>query len=199
MQNTIVDFLRHGEPVGGRRFRGSGVDDALSETGWRQMWKAVGDQTPWTRVLCSPLQRCEAFARALAERHRLPLRVDDRFREVGFGVWEGFSPADIERDDPEAYAAFYRDPLRNRPQGSETLESFGARVAQALEQAFAEASGEHVLVVAHAGVIRAVLGVTMQSDPIAWYRTRIDNAGVTRLRRDAYGTRLEFHNRRSLE
>ena len=39
---TTIDLIRHGEPVGGRKYRGQ-TDDPLSEKGWEQMWKAVGD------------------------------------------------------------------------------------------------------------------------------------------------------------
>ena len=198
MKETLVDFLRHGEPVGGRRYRGDGVDDPLSEKGWQQMWAAVGDPVPWQRVVSSPLQRCQAFAVALAEKHRLPLSVEQRFREVGQGVWEGLTPDEILQRDPDAYAAFHNDPRRNRPPGAEPLEAFGQRVAEALEELFSDRPGEHLLVVAHAGVIRAALGYVLQSDPVAWYRTRIDNAALTRFRRGPYGNKLEFHNRPSL-
>ena len=198
MADTIVDFLRHGEPVGGRRYRGDGVDDPLSEKGWQQMWGALGDAAPWAAVVTSPMQRCQAFAVALTEKLSLPLTVEHRFREVGLGGWEGLSPDDILASDPDSYAAFYRDPRRNRPQGAETLEAFGARVAEALEQVLNDYTGQQVLVVAHAGVIRAALGHVLRSDPVAWYRTRIDNAALTRFRRGEYGTKLEFHNRSSL-
>jgi len=198
MKETLVDFIRHGEPVGGRRYRGDGVDDPLSENGWQQMWAAVGDQAPWQRVVSSPLQRCHAFALALAEKHRLPLSVEQRFREVGQGVWEGLTPDQIVQRDPAAYAAFHHDPCRNRPPGAEPLDAFGQRVAEALEELFSDCPGEHVLVVAHAGGIRAALGYVLQSDPVAWYRTRIDNAALTRFRRGPYGNKLEFHNRPSL-
>jgi alpha-ribazole phosphatase len=198
MNETLVDFLRHGEPVGGRRYRGDGVDDPLSEKGWQQMWAAVGEPVPWGRVVSSPLQRCRAFALALAEKHRLPLSVEQRFREVGQGVWEGLSPDEIVQRDPDAYAAFQHDPSRNRPPGAEPLDAFGQRVAQALEELFSACPGEHVLVVAHAGVIRAALGHVLQADPLAWYRVRVDNAALTRFRRGPYGNKLEFHNRPSL-
>jgi probable phosphoglycerate mutase len=197
--DTLIDFLRHGEPVGGRRFRGDGVDDPLSETGWRQMWRAVGETAPWQRIISSPMQRCRAFAEALAQRHNLPLHVEARFREVGFGTWEGLSPDEILARDPAGYAAFYRNPVTNRPPGAESLQAFGERVGAALGEAVRAAPGEHLLVVAHAGVIRAALGQVLQAQPVAWYRTRIDNAGLTRVRSGPGGDRLEFHNRRALE
>jgi probable phosphoglycerate mutase len=198
MTDTLVDFMRHGEPVGGRRYRGDGVDDPLSEQGWQQMWAAVGEPVPWQRVVTSPLQRCQAFALALADKHRLPLSIEQRFREVGQGEWEGLTPDDILQRDPAAYAAFHHDPVRNRPRGAEALEAFGQRVAEALEELFSAHAGEHVLVVAHAGVIRAALGHVLQSDPVAWYRTRVDNAALTRFRCGRFGNKLEFHNRPSL-
>ena len=37
MSDTVIDLIRHGEPVGGRRYRGH-IDDPLSERGWQQMW-----------------------------------------------------------------------------------------------------------------------------------------------------------------
>ncbi len=73
---STIDLLRHGEPVGGVRYRGDGVDDPLSERGWAQMWAAVGEFTDWTHVISSPLLRCCRFADAVAERYHLPLVVD---------------------------------------------------------------------------------------------------------------------------
>ena len=39
---TIIDLLRHGEPLGGSRYRGNRIDDPLTEKGWRQMWRGIG-------------------------------------------------------------------------------------------------------------------------------------------------------------
>jgi len=195
MTDTLVDFLRHGEPVGGRCYRGNGVDDPLGETGWAQMWAALGDACPWDEIITSPLQRCHAFAAALGERHALPVRIEPRFREVGFGAWEGRTPAQILAENAAEYHAFHDDPLCNRPDGAEPLEEFGARVAEALAELLSDSAGRHLLVVAHAGVIRAALGGVLKADPAGWYRTRIDNAGLTRFREGGQGLRLEFHNR----
>lgn len=195
MIDTVIDFIRHGEPVGGRCYRGNGIDDPLSETGWEQMWSAVGEFCCWDRIVSSPLQRCHAFAQAFGERHDVPVVVEPRFREVGFGCWEGVTPDELLASSPLEYHAFHENPRRNRPAGAESLECFGARVATALDDLVRACSGEHVLVVAHAGVVRAALGHVLQADPVAWYRVRVDNASLTRLRHDRHGYRMEFHNR----
>ena len=159
------------------------------------MWSAVGDEVTWQRIVSSPMQRCKAFAQALGERHALPLSFEHRFREVGMGSWEGLSPDEVIARNQAEYQAFYQDPLCNRPAGAEPLEEFGRRVSTALIELLAERDGEHVLVVAHAGVIRAALGHVLQAAPSAWYRSRVDNAGFTRFRGTAHCLRLEFHNR----
>ena len=43
-RETTIDLLRHGEPLGGGRYRGQ-MDDALSEKGWQQMWQAVAGRS----------------------------------------------------------------------------------------------------------------------------------------------------------
>jgi alpha-ribazole phosphatase len=194
MQQTVVDLIRHGEPQGGRRYRGNGTDDPLSDLGWEQMWQAVGDRHPWHQVVASPLARCRAFAVALASRHGLPLAVEPDLREVGMGCWEGRTPHQVMADEPESFDAFYRDPVRCRPRGGESLESLSERVGRAYDNLVASHPGRHLLIVAHAGVMRALVGRVLLADPERWYRIRLDYAGVVRIRHERFGASLECVN-----
>lgn len=198
MPTTLIDFIRHGEPVGGRRYRGSGVDDPLSEVGWQQMWQAVGKRRLEVKLITSPLRRCHEFASALAERDGLSVVLEERFREIGIGAWEGLTPQEARTKDPTAYARYYSDPVRGLPEGAESLKDLLARVGHAYEELVREHRDQQVLVVAHAGVIRAMLGHVLQAYPNAWYSARVDYAGITRFHHGAHGSRLEFHNRRTL-
>jgi alpha-ribazole phosphatase/probable phosphoglycerate mutase len=182
-RETEIELLRHGEPVGGRRYRGQ-VDDVLSEKGWQQMWNAVGDRADWQQIVSSPLQRCCAFAMALGERHGLPVRVDARFAEVGFGSWEGRTRQELEADDPGQVARFLRDPVGNRPPGAELLDDFTARVQAGLDDVVQAYAGQRVLLVAHAGVIRSVMAHVLGMPPAVMYRIHVANAGLTRIRTD---------------
>lgn len=195
---TVIDFIRHGEPRGGNLYRGASIDDPLSEKGWRQMWRALGDGNHWDRIISSPLARCREFAQALADKNGLAVSIERDFREVGFGDWEGRSSAQIRKTHPQEYEAFYADPVHNRPDGAEDLHHFGQRVGAALEKAAAQYAGRHILIVAHAGVIRAALGHVMQAPPTAWYRAKVFNAGITRFQFDTPGKQLIFHNRTEL-
>jgi broad specificity phosphatase PhoE len=180
---TEIELLRHGEPVGGRRYRGK-LDDALSEKGWQQMWHAVGDRADWQQIVTSPLQRCSAFAMALGERHGLPVKVDARFAEVGFGSWEGRTREELEAEVPGQVARFLRDPVGNRPAGAELLDDFTTRVQAGLGDVLQTHAGQRVLLVAHAGVIRSIMAHVLGMPPAVMYRIYVANAGLTRIRTD---------------
>lgn len=153
---TQIDVIRHGEPVGGRRYRGHGVNDPLTEKGWQQMWGAVADCSDWQHIASSPLSRCLDFAQQLSKKLKIGYSVDDRLKEVGFGTWEGLTPDEIIANDIDALKQFYKDPIRNRPEGAEPLASFSSRVWDAYEDISRKHVNEKVLIVGHAGVIRAI-------------------------------------------
>lgn len=199
MRITTIDLMRHGEPAGGRKFRGQ-TDDPLSEDGWQQMWDAVGEFHAWQHVVTSPLARCAAFAHALRERQQIPLSEDARLMELGFGAWEGRAPEELTQQDPETLLRFWRDPLHHSPVGAEPLTEFAARVTAVWHTLLKEYRGEHVLVVTHAGVIRMMMAYVLGMPLDHLFRIQVGNAAITRLQLDAEGRgampSLVFHGGR---
>lgn len=196
---TTIDLIRHGEPVGGSKYRGQ-IDDPLSDKGWAQMRAAVADHAPWQAVVSSPLRRCAAFADEVALRHRLPLRLDERFKEIGFGAWEGRAKAEISAADAQALQRFYADPVTCHPPGAEPLAAFGRRIIAAWEDLLQAHAGRHVLLVAHAGVIRRVVAHALAARPERMFRIQVSHAAITRIRVDGVGVEatanLLFHGGR---
>lgn len=188
MATTTIDLIRHGEPVGGRKYRGQ-TDDPLSEKGYQQMWEAVGDYHDWQQIVTSPLSRCQAFAQLLHEKWQIPLKQEARLKEVEFGVWEGQTPQQLKENNPEILLNFKLDPIGNRPEGAETLEAFYARVAQAWDNLLQEFYGQHVLVVCHAGVIRMVLAHVLGIPLANIYRIQVASAAVSRVAIEGQGAR----------
>jgi alpha-ribazole phosphatase len=180
---TQIDLLRHGEPVGGKRYRGQ-LDDALSEKGWQQMWRSVEGMSDWQQIMTSPLLRCSSFAVALGERLQLPVHVEPRFREVGFGEWEGYTRGELEAFNPGQVARFLQDPVNSRPPGAEPLEDFTGRVQAGFDDLLDRFAGQSVLVVAHAGVIRAIMAYVLEVPPSRMYRIHVANAALSRIRTD---------------
>jgi probable phosphoglycerate mutase len=168
------------------------VDDPLSERGWTQMWAAVEESSDWTHVVSSPLRRCRGFAEAVAERYGLPLVVDERFREMSFGAWEGRRHEEVRDADPDAYHAFFRDAVSHPPPGSEPLDTFYTRVRSGLLDVFDEHPEGHILLVCHLGVMRAATALALEMPLSALYRMHAPYAGRIRLRRTMRGIELWF-------
>lgn len=186
-----IGILRHGEPEGGRRYRGCGMDDPLSGRGWWQMWSRIAQSGEWASVVTSPMRRAREFAEIYARRNRLPLQVIDDLREIGMGDWEGRSPEEVAARDPEGYAAYYADPPNGMPQGAEPLEAFYTRVKGALDHL---AGSGPILVVAHAGVVRVALACALEGSCNAMMRVKVPYAGLSRLTRDYRGWSLISHS-----
>ena len=153
---TYIDIIRHGEPVGGRRYRGYSIDDPLTEKGWTQMRSAVPENPRWQHIVSSPLKRCLEFSQELASDLQISVSVEDNLKEIGFGTWEGKTPDEIQAEDSEALNLFYKDPVYNRPEGAEPLDTFSVRVCNAYQSIIENNPHKHVLIVAHAGVVRAI-------------------------------------------
>lgn len=196
MNETIIDLLRHGEPVGGKKYRGQS-DDPLSDLGWTEMRSKLAGHAPWQRVISSPLSRCREFAEELATGHGLPLHVDERLKEVGFGVWEGKTAAQLHQEDPQQLSRFRADPVNARPAGAEPLEQFCRRVVAALDEIIACHRYEHLLIICHAGVIRMALAHVLRIPLANAYRLEVASAALSRLAFDSGATpRLVFHDGR---
>ena len=145
------------------------------------MWHTVSGETPWQQIITSPLLRCREFASSLSEKLQIPLDQDERLKEVGFGAWEGKTSAELEASAPGILNRFYHDPIVHRPSGAEQLERFSARVNQALDQTVRAHPGKHILIVCHAGVIRAVLTRVMSAPLVSMYRCSVASASVSRI------------------
>jgi alpha-ribazole phosphatase len=196
LSETRIDLLRHGEPLGGRRYRGQS-DDPLSDKGWLQMRSAVADVNAWDVIYSSPLRRCAEFAEELAAKLAVPIRIDARLKEIGFGSWEGRTAEELRQDDPYCIERFWRDPVKNRPAGAEPVASFHTRVAAAWQAILDSHTGQRVLIVGHAGITRMVVSLVLGSPPEHMFRIQVENAGITRVRVRSAGDEafpiLEFH------
>ncbi|WP_250656381.1 histidine phosphatase family protein [Alkalimarinus coralli] len=180
-KETIIDLLRHGEPVGGRLLRGS-QDDPLTEEGWNQMRASVGDHRPWQQIISSPLRRCSEFARQLADNRNTPYKEVAGFQEIGFGCWEGMSPEQIMAAYPGELEAYWRDPTQFSPPEGETLDAFMQRIADHWRGMLTDHQGQHVLLVCHGGVIRAIINQILEMPLNALWRVEVPYANISRIR-----------------
>ncbi len=180
-QATTIDLIRHGEPLGGRKVRGS-QDDPLSDDGWQQMRDAVAPGASWQRIICSPLLRCSEFAHELAGQLVIPLRVETDFREVHFGLWEGLTGAEIMAEWPELLDKVWSNAVAHTPPEGELLLDFKTRVGAAWDNTLAVHAGQHLLVIAHGGTIRMILCHALGLPIEHMWRFDVQYASLSRLR-----------------
>ena len=179
---TTVDLLRHGEPEGGEKFRGA-LDDPLSLLGWEQLRTAVGDYRAWQAIVSSPLIRCAAFAKELADRLDRPLEIVPDFRELNFGAWEGRTGAEVYTADQLAVTQFWCDPVAHPVPGGEAVSDFDRRVSTAWSVLLERYRGQHVLLVAHGGTIRMVLRQALDLSLTNLWRFEVPYAALSRVRK----------------
>jgi alpha-ribazole phosphatase len=178
--SRFADLLRHGEAAGGPCFRGS-RDDPLTALGWSQLRAAVQglcEPAAWDAVLCSPAQRCAAFAHDLGSRLALPVTEMPALRERHFGVWEGCRAADLPL---AALQAFWRDPVGFTPPQAESLPAFQTRVTAAWRQVEL-GRAERPLLVTHGGVVRVIVGAVLGMPATSLLLLEVPHACRTRLR-----------------
>lgn len=194
---TTIDLLRHGEAAPGLCL-GRDFDAPLTAMGWAQMRGALdGGIAAWDGVVSSPLRRCAAFAEELAQHRQLPLRQEPRWRELGFGVWEGRSWNALYEEEGERLLAFQRKPARHPALGGEDYPDFEARVAEAWAGLLETARGGHWLLVTHGGVQRAILRLLLGFPVERLFGIHVPYACLTRIGKDDGGPpRLIFHGGR---
>ncbi len=104
-----------------------------------------------TRIVSSPLQRCEQLAQALyGLRPDLAYKTDPRLQEMDFGSWEGCAWQNIAPGELKAWT----DGFAHHAVGGngESAMQVMARVAEAFDELQGPAD---TLWITHAGVIRA--------------------------------------------
>ncbi len=171
-------LVRHGETEGESSIRYHGITDVrLSELGREQMRRAArsiearrGDVN-FGKVFSSPLVRASEGAQIVA-RDAAAIVTIEELAEVHFGLFEGLTADEIRERYPDHFAVWNADRLApdyTYP-GGESRANFAARVERGLERVLAiwkpERGDRDALLVAHRGVIRAIVRKLTNQQPV---------------------------------
>jgi alpha-ribazole phosphatase len=154
---VIVDLLRHGT-TGRAGYLDGRTDLPLSHEGLEQFRRQTQSQV-WRGIVSSHLKRAALPAAALAQNHGIAHVIDPEWAELDFGAWDGRRRTDIEADPDQsaALAAFYADPRTHSPPDGEDWPHFHGRVSAAVSRIATRSDPGPLLVVTHAGPMRAAL------------------------------------------
>ena len=175
---TKVFVCRHAESQGNvdKVYQGVVPGTPLTETGEKQalaLAKKIEEQKnetlPLKTIYCSPLQRTQQTARAIAEKTGATVVIDERLREVDFGEYEG---KHIDFDD----LTFVRERRAHKLekghiesifhfQGMETWAATQLRLDAFLDEVLPKHRGETIAVVTHADLVMNAIHSFTGLDP----------------------------------
>ena len=175
--------VRHGATSHNAEARFTGQSDvSLSAKGVRQA-RAVAERLrsmDFSLVVSSDLLRARQTAEEIvAARPSVALRLDPNLREIALGAWEGLPYDEARNQQPEAFDAWQRDPIRGAPPGGETALMLQKRVVQAFERWRQTQSDMTQVWVTHGGVVSALLCYALDLDLTRRWQFRRDNASIT--------------------
>ncbi|MBW2387585.1 MAG: histidine phosphatase family protein [Deltaproteobacteria bacterium] len=178
MRETRFTLVRHAESEwnAAGRWQGHG-DPPLSERGVEQAHQCAerfaAASVRVDRLVCSDLVRTRQTAAAIAARLGLTSEPTDLLRELAIGRWTGMTREEIARTEPQLLEEFDSgDPnIRPgqlleefdsgdpniRPGGGETRNEIRLRVRGVVETLAQGQPGQHLVLVVHAGVIKALV------------------------------------------
>jgi probable phosphoglycerate mutase len=161
-----IYFIRHGETDWNASGRFQGTQEIpLNDKGRAQAVAAggilaslltgEGRDAVSLAYVASPLGRARVTMELVRGVLKLPAEdfpVDERIREIGYGAWEGFTLAQMEKSDPKVYAARLADRWSVAPLGG---ESYASRLPIVRE--FVDSLTVDTVAVGHVGTARTLM------------------------------------------
>ena len=160
-----IALVRHGEADGSVRGRCCGsLDPPLSDEGRRQMRRAsrLLRHLAAVAIYASPQRRACDSARTLGM--AAPIVVDDRLREIDFGLLEGLTYQEVADRYPDVWRAWMQASVDVAFPHGERFDAFSARVDPTVAALTARHAGDAIIIVAHGGVNRLILARALGLD-----------------------------------
>lgn len=148
MTDFTLHLLRHGAPETPGLLMGH-TDGPPTQGGIEYCRRQVHD-LGIAALVSSDLSRAQRAADAIGRDLDVPPAIDNRWRELDFGAWDGLPTSMVEQG---ALERFWEDPDANPPPSGERWSSLVGRVAAAI----AALKHQPTLIVTHGGAMRAAL------------------------------------------
>lgn len=132
-----------------------------------------------TKIVSSPMTRCQQTLAPVAAALDLPIEIDERFSEVDYGTWTGRPLKDLAGEDLWRIVQA-RPSAAVFPEG-EGLAEVSARAVAAVAELVAEGGGP-VLVCSHGDVIKAILADALGLHLDGFQRINVNPASLSVIR-----------------
>ena len=155
----MLYLVRHGQTEFNAQERIQGLcDSALTEKGQAdaaKLGRALAE-VDFKEVYASMLGRTIQTAEIIQGSRRLPVRSLPELNEMGFGVWEGRTVAELKESGARQLQIFRRQPQDYVPsEGGQSFVELFAQVERAGRLLFDRAKDQDILAVSHGTCIKA--------------------------------------------
>jgi broad specificity phosphatase PhoE len=151
-------MIRHGEiPSNVNKVYAGRSPEHLTQKGVKQA-EAVSEKLKGLKIgalYSSPIQRALQTAGIVSEAIGIDPAMNDAFRELEMGPWEGMSEADIAKEYPKEWSIWNNKPAELKLEGRETLKELLSRVLAGIRSI--KDSDDNVVIVTHVAIIRVML------------------------------------------
>ncbi|MCT4508765.1 MAG: histidine phosphatase family protein [Tepidibacter sp.] len=175
-------FIRHGLTLDNESMKLSGfIDSKLSDTGKNQVKKTsirLKDEKI-DLIYSSPLKRAINTAKEISKTNNIDINICDEFKEMNFGDFEGLTFKEIEYNHKEEYERLKNESFKYNFPNGENMIGFHDRIAKKIDDIIKTQDDKTVLIVSHAGVIRACLSHLINKDHAFHWNFKIDNCSMT--------------------
>ncbi|MCR3758276.1 histidine phosphatase family protein [Clostridium felsineum] len=181
---TTVLLVRHGETEWNVQGRFQGCHDInLTNNGIRQAEKVSKRlEGKFDCVYASPLKRAFDTASLIAETKGIKPVVEEDLREINFGLWEGLTMKDIELEFPKEFNIWRNDAEEGPLCGGDlSIKRASLRAKEAVLKIVRENKGKSIVMVAHGGIIKAVLIALFNWDMLMYHRILLGNTSICKL------------------
>ena len=172
-----IYVVRHGESVGNveKSYHGS-EELELSEKGIAQVGvlKKKLDNIKFNKIYVSERSRAAQTAQLLGYKH---IEISEKLNERGFGIFEGLTFCEIEREYPLQCSHWLEDWRNYRPDKGESHSDIAKRVFDFMDTLLANEKDD-VLIITHAGVMRMIYCYVMDKREELFWKFSCDNCDM---------------------
>lgn len=182
-----VYLIRHGQTTANAEHIFAGVLDVdLTPTGIEQAEDARDKlkSIEFDAVYVSTLKRAVRTAEIIFKEHQVPIYPTSAFQEMNFGIWEGKTIETIRQGDGDLFNQWILDYESFKVPEGESVKELFERVTNAYNDIIRQYdvdSKVNVAIVAHGGVIQALLSYICYGNNSGYWRFKVDNCGINKI------------------
>lgn len=176
-----IILVRHGETENNCAGVYCGWSDiSLTEKGFMQAKKVSEKlkEEDFDCIISSDLDRTMKTAEIINKHHHVKIILETNLREMNFGLWEGLSYREIKEKYPKELKEWEKDWMDYATPSGESVKQMYERVTKAMDKIIHKNESGNILIVSHAGSIRAILAHLIGRGMKDYWKYKIDNCAI---------------------